>query len=152
MRPNRLTVLIHIVACRDKAAQAERRIERPQISPLRLQERLMVDFHKGYAEDYSAEDFEQAAQRLLGDRYLELKALNASPAQICNEFSQHFFNGPLTETPDNSDDITLLLTVSMDIYVGCGSLNYDDSGPAVSTKEAPSLSELLVSDIAPGWG
>lgn len=109
----------------------------------------MVDFHKGYAEDYSAEDFEQAAQRLLGDRYLELKALSATSVQICNEFAQYFFNGPLTENPDNSDDITLLMTVSADIYVGHGSLNFNNSEPAGSTKEAPSLVELLVSDIAP---
>jgi hypothetical protein len=109
----------------------------------------MVDFHKGYAEDYSAKDFEQAAQRLLGDRYLELKALDATLAQICNEFGQHFFSGLLTETADNSDDITLLLTVSTDIYVGDGSLSCSDSEPVGSTKETPSLAELLVSDIAP---
>jgi hypothetical protein len=111
----------------------------------------MVDFHKGYADDYSTEDFEQAAQRLLGDRYLELKALNATPAQICNEFSQQFFNGPLTETPDNSEDITLLLTVSTDIYAGGGALSCSDSEPACSTSEITSLAELLVSDIAPNW-
>jgi hypothetical protein len=109
----------------------------------------MADYHKGYAEDYSAEDFEQAAQRLLGERYLELKSLNATPAQICNEFGQYFFNGPLTETPDNCDDITLLLTVSTDIYVGHGFPHFNNSEPAVSTMEKPSLAELLVSDIAP---
>ena len=109
----------------------------------------MVDFHKGYAEDYSAEDFEQAAQRLLSDRYLELKALNATPAQICNEFSQYFFSGLITETSDSSDDITLLLTVSTDIYVGQGFLHFNNSEPAGSTKETRSLAELLVSDIAP---
>lgn len=109
----------------------------------------MVDFHKGYAEDYSSEDFEQAAQRLLGDRYLELKALNATSAQICGEFGKIFFNGPLTETANNNDDITLLLTVSGDIYVGPGYPKFNDGEAHISTKETPSLAELLASDIAP---
>lgn len=108
----------------------------------------MADFHKGYAEDYSSEDFEQAAQRLLGDRYLELKALNATPAQVCGEFGKIFFDGPLIETTDNSDDITLLLTVSGDIYVGQGYPNFNDSESDVSATERPSLAELLASDIA----
>lgn len=109
----------------------------------------MVDFHKGYAEDYSSEDFEQAAQRLLGARYLELQALSATPAQVCGEFGKVFFDGPLVETTDNSDDITLLLTVSGDIYVGRGYPDFNDREPEVSAKEKPSLAELLVSDIAP---
>jgi hypothetical protein len=109
----------------------------------------MVNFHKGYAEDCSAKDFEQAAHRLLGDRYLELKAMNATSAQICNDFGQRFFNGPLTETPDNSDDITLLLSVSTDIYVGHDFLHFNNREPSDSIMGAPSLAEMLVSDIAP---
>jgi hypothetical protein len=111
-----------------------------------LPEALLDDFHKGYEENYSAEDFERAAQRVLGDQYTELKALNATPAQICNEFAQHFFSGMITETSNNSDDISLLLAVSMEIYVGHGF-------PCASeldgiTKEAPPLAELLVNDIS----
>lgn len=30
----------------------------------------MIIFHKEYAEGYGTKDFEEAAQRLLGDRYL----------------------------------------------------------------------------------
>jgi hypothetical protein len=108
----------------------------------------MVDFHKGYAEDYSAEDFEQAAQRLLSDRYLKLKALNATPAQICNEFSQYFFSGLITETPENSDDVTLLLTVSADFFVGIPDLRLNGAQPSLKTKEGISLMDLLKSDIA----
>jgi len=109
----------------------------------------VVGFHDGYVEDYNAQDFEYAAKRLLGDRYLELKALSATPAQLCNEFSQAFFSGALTETPDNSDDITLMLTASTDIFVGRGLLEPNDSEPAVLPKEAGTLAELLMSDIAP---
>lgn len=98
-------------------------------------------------ENYSVEDFERAAQCVLGNRYIELKALNATPAQICNEFAQHFFSGLLTETLSNSDDITLLLAVSTDIYVGQGfpSLGKSDS----NLTETLPLEELLMTDIQP---
>tara|TARA_R100000935_G_scaffold33980_1_gene54443 strand:- start:1387 stop:1725 length:339 start_codon:yes stop_codon:yes gene_type:complete len=109
----------------------------------------MVDFHKGYAENFSADDFENAAQRLLGDRYLELKALNATPAQICNEFDKYYFGGLVTEAPDNFDDITLLLSVSADFFAGLREPRFTDSEPEVSTKEKLSLAQLLASDIAP---
>lgn len=98
-------------------------------------------------ENYSVEDFERAAQCVLGSRYIELKALNATPAQICNEFSQHFFSGLLTETLNNSDDISLLLAVSTDIYVGQGFPGFSKSDSSLT--ETLPLDTLLVTDIQP---
>lgn len=109
----------------------------------------MVDFYKGYAENYNADDFENAAQRLLGERYLELKALNATPAQICNEFDKYYFGGLITEAPDNFDDITLLLSVSADFFAGLQNPRFNDADPSLQTLEGLSLVDLLKSDIAP---
>jgi hypothetical protein len=109
----------------------------------------MVDFHKGYAENYSAVDFDNAAQRLLGERYLELKALNATPAQICNEFDKYYFGGLIIETPDNFDDITLLLSVSADFFAGLQSPRFNDAEPSLKALEGLYLVDLLKSDIAP---
>lgn len=109
----------------------------------------MVDFHKGFAENYSADDFENAAQRLLGERYLELKALNATPAQICNEFDKYYFGGLIIEGPDNFDDITLLLSVSADFFAGLLSPRFNDAEPPLLTLEGLSLVDLLRNDIAP---
>lgn len=109
----------------------------------------MVDFHKGYAENYSENDFENAAQRLLGERYLELKALNATPAQICNEFDKYYFGGLIIEAPDNFDDITLLLSISADFFAGLQSPRFTDAEPLLMTSERLSLMDLLKSDIAP---
>lgn len=108
----------------------------------------MVDFHKGYAENYSTDDFEKAAQRLLGERYVELKALNATPAQICNEFDRYYFGGLIIEAPDNFDDITLLLSVSADFFAGLQNPRFTDAVSSLK-KEAVSLIDLLKSDIAP---
>lgn len=109
----------------------------------------MVDFHKGYAENYSADDFENAAHHLLGERYLELKALNATPAQICNEFDKYYFGGLITEAPDNFDDITLLLSVSADFFVGIQIPRFNNGQNLYNTKEGASLISLLERDIAP---
>lgn len=109
----------------------------------------MVDFHKGYAENYNADDFENAAQRLLGERYVELKALSATPLQICNEFNRYYIGGLIREAPDNSDDITLLLSVSVDFFAGLQNPSFTEAEPLSTTKEAVSLIDLLKSDIAP---
>lgn len=82
---------------------------------------------------------------VLGDRYIELKALNATPAQICNEFAQHFFSGLVTENSDNRDDISLLLAVSTDIYVGQGFPRFSE--PDGKAGAGTPLAELMVADI-----
>lgn len=98
-------------------------------------------------EHHSLEDFEKAAQCVLGNRYMELKALNATPAQICNEFAQHFFSGLINETLNNSDAISLLLAASTDIYIGRGFPSF--GRPDSSAKEALSLEALLMTDVQP---
>lgn len=98
-------------------------------------------------ENHTLEDFEKAAQCVLGNRYMELKALNATPAQICNEFAQHFFSGLINETLNNSDAISLLLTVSTEIYLGRGFPSFGK--PDSSAKEALPLEALLMTDVQP---
>ncbi len=44
----------------------------------------MVDTTAGTSQAYNADDFEGAAERLLGKRYKVLKELEATPAQICS--------------------------------------------------------------------
>ncbi|WP_312953834.1 hypothetical protein [Stutzerimonas kunmingensis] len=78
----------------------------------------MVDATAGTFQAYSADDFEGAAERLLGKRYQILKELEATPAQICSAFGEAFFSGELGENDENQNDISLMLTTSTEIFLG----------------------------------
>lgn len=109
----------------------------------------MVDATTGRTQAYSADDFEGAAQRLLGNRYQMLKELEATPAQICSTFSEAFFSGELCENDENQNDISLMLTVSTNLYLGSGYPLFSDSPPEKMLQPKLGLVELLRSDTPP---
>ena len=109
----------------------------------------MIDITAEKYEGYSAEDFESAAQRLLGKRYQLLKKLNATTAQICTAFGEEYFSGELCENDENLNDIDFMLTVSIDIYCGPGYPLFTDLQPEkVLLLRLPSH-ELSISYIPP---
>ncbi len=109
----------------------------------------MVDATAGKFQSYSSVDFESAAQRLLGKRYQTLKDLNATPAQICTAFSEDFFGGELRENDKNQNDISLMLEVSTDIYLGPGYPLFSDLRPQNMPQPKLELADLLRSDTPP---
>ncbi|MFP5423883.1 MAG: hypothetical protein ACLGID_20815 [Gammaproteobacteria bacterium] len=109
----------------------------------------MVDTAAGTSQAYSADDFESAAERLLGKRYKVLKELEATPAQICSAFSEAFFSGELGENDENQHDISLILTVSTDLFLGSGHQLLSDSQPQKMPQPKLELADLLRSDTPP---
>lgn len=109
----------------------------------------MADATAGKSQAYSTDDFEGAAQRLLGNRYQVLKKLAATPAQICTAFSEEFFSGELRENDENQNDISLMLEVSTDIYLGPGYPLFSDLRPQNMPQPKLELAELLRSDTPP---
>jgi hypothetical protein len=111
----------------------------------------MVDITPEKIETYSSEDFESAAQRLLGKRYQILKELNATPAQICTAFNDEFFSGEMPKNDANHNDINLMLNVSVDIYLGPGHPRFTDSQSEQTPVLSLSLVDLMTSDIPPDF-
>ena len=109
----------------------------------------MVDAAAGTPQAYSADDFEGAAERLLGKRYKVLKELEATPAQICSAFSEAFFSGELGENDENQHDISLMLTASTNLFLGAGQQLLSDSQPQKMPQPKLELADLLRSDIPP---
>ena len=109
----------------------------------------MADATAGKSQAYSTDDFEGAAQRLLGNRYQVIKKLAATPAQICTAFSEEFFSGELRENDDNQNYISLMLEVSTDIYLGPGYPLFSDLRPQNMPQPKLELAELLRSDTPP---
>lgn len=109
----------------------------------------MVDATAGTSQAYSADDFEGAAERLLGKRYQILKELEATPAQICSAFSEAFFSGELGENDENQNDISLMLTASTEFFLGSGQQLLSDSQPQKMQQSKLELADLLRSDIPP---
>jgi hypothetical protein len=109
----------------------------------------MVDAAAGTSQAYSADDFEGAAERLLGKRYQILKELEATPAQICSAFSDAFFSGELCENDKNQHDISLMLTASTDLFLGAGQQLLSDSQPQKMPQPKFELADLLRSDTPP---
>jgi hypothetical protein len=112
----------------------------------------MIDTTMGKPQAYSAEDFESAAQRLLGKRYQILKELNATPAQICSAFNEDFFSGELCDNDENQSDISLMLAVSTEIYLGLGHPSFSGLQPEKIPLLELGLTELVRSDIPPDRG
>lgn len=112
----------------------------------------MIDITTEKSDGFSVVDFESAAQRLLGKRYVLLKELNATPAQICTTFSEAFFSGELCENDENQNDISLMLAVSTDIYSGLGHPSFSDSLQQKMPLLELGLTELMRSDIPPDHG
>ena len=112
----------------------------------------MVDAAAGTPQAYSADDFEGAAERLLGKRYKVLKELEATPAQICSAFSEAFFSGELGENDENQHDISLMLTASTDLFLGSGQQFLTDSQPQKMPQPKLELADLLRSDVPPDRG
>jgi len=109
----------------------------------------MVDATAGTSQVYSADDFEGAAERLLGKRYQILKELEATPAQICSAFSEAFFSGELGENDENQNDISLMLTASTEFFLGAGQQFLSDSQPQKMPQPKLELADLLRSDTPP---
>ncbi len=109
----------------------------------------MADATAGKSQAYSTDDFEGAAQRLLGNRYQVLKKLAATPAQICSVFSEVFFSGELCENDKNQHDISLMLTASTDLFLGSGQQLLSDSQPQKMPQPKLELADLLRSDTPP---
>lgn len=109
----------------------------------------MVDTAAGTSQAYSADDFEGAAERLLGKRYKVLKELEATPAQICSAFSDAFFSGELGENDENQHDISLMLTASTDLFLGSGQQLLSDSQLQKMPQPKLKLADLLRSDPPP---
>lgn len=109
----------------------------------------MVDAAAGASQAYNADDFEGAAERLLGERYQVLKELEATPAQICSAFSEAFFNGELGENDENQNDISLMLTASTEFFLGSGQHLLSDSQPQKMQQPKLELADLLRSDTPP---
>lgn len=109
----------------------------------------MVDATAGTSQAYSADDFEGAAERLLGKRYKVLKGLEATPAQICSAFSGAFFSGELGENDENQNDISLMLTASTNLFLGSGQQLLSDSQPQKMPQPKLELADLLRSDTPP---
>lgn len=86
----------------------------------------MVDTAAGTSQAYSADDFESAAERLLGKRYKVLKELEATPAQSAAHLVKRFLAGSC-ENDENQHDISLMLTVSTDLFLGSGQQLLTDS-------------------------
>lgn len=112
----------------------------------------MVDAVEGTSQAYSADDFEGAAERLLGKRYKVLKKLEATPAQICSAFSEAFFSGELGENDENQHDISLMLTASTNLFLGSGQQLLSDSQPQTMPQPKLELADLLRSDTPPDRG
>lgn len=109
----------------------------------------MVDTTAGTSQAYNADDFEGAAERLLGKRYKVLKELEATPAQICSAFSEAFFSGELAENDENRHDISLMLTASTNLFLGSGQQLLSDSQPQKMPQPKLELADLLRSDTPP---
>jgi len=109
----------------------------------------MVDAVAGTSQAYSSDDFEGAAERLLGMRFKVLKELGATPAQICSAFSEAFFSGELGENDENQNDISLMLTASTELFLGLGQQLLSDSQPQKVPQPKFELADLLRSDTPP---
>ena len=112
----------------------------------------MIDITAGKSEGYSSEDFESAAQRLLGKRYQLLKKLNATTAQICTAFYEEYLGGELLESDENLNDIDLMLNVSTDIDCGPGYPLCTDLQPEKVPLPRLPLHERLISHTPPDRG
>ncbi|MCF6751145.1 MULTISPECIES: hypothetical protein [Pseudomonadales] len=109
----------------------------------------MVDAAAGTCQAYNADDFEGAAERLLGKRYQILKELEATTTQICSAFSEAFFSGELGENDENQNDISLMLTASTEFFLGAGQQLISDSQPQTMPRPKLELADLLRSDTPP---
>lgn len=109
----------------------------------------MVDAAAGTCQAYNADDFEGAAERLLGKRYQILKELEATTTQICSAFSEAFFSGKLGENDENQNDISLMLTASTEFFLGAGQQLISDSQPQTMPRPKLELADLLRSDTPP---
>ncbi len=109
----------------------------------------MVDAAAGTCQAYNADDFEGAAERLLGKRYQILKELEATTTQICSAFSEAFFSGELGENDENQNDISLMLTASTEFFLGAGQQLISDSQPQTMPRPKLELADLLRSDPPP---
>lgn len=107
----------------------------------------MIDITAEKSEGYSVDDFERAAQRLLGKRYQLLKELNATPAQICTAFNETFFSWEFCDNDENQNDISLMLAVSTDIYLGLGHPSFSVSQPQKMPLLELGLTDWVRSDI-----
>lgn len=109
----------------------------------------MVDAAAGTCQAYNADDFEGAAERLLGKRYQILKELEATTTQICSAFSEAFFSVELGENDENQNDISLMLTASTEFFLGAGQQLISDSQPQTMPRPKLELADLLRSDTPP---
>lgn len=109
----------------------------------------MVDAAAGTCQAYNADDFEGAAERLLGEQISNFKRAGGDNCANLQRISEAFFSGELGENDENQNDISLMLTASTEFFLRAGQQLISDSQPQTMPRPKLELADLLRSDTPP---